>query len=210
MKFTDFKLNDQDLLPVVTQDYYSGQVLMVAYMNEEAFNKTLETKQAHYYSRSRKALWLKGETSGHYQNVKEMFLDCDNDTLLIKVEQVGVACHTGKKTCFYKKINLDDVQMTELDAFKAPDIFNGVYNVIADRLENPKEGSYTNYLFEKGIDKILKKVGEETAEVIIGAKNPGKEEVVYEMSDLLYHLMVLMVEKKVTWDDIYKELEGRR
>lgn len=210
MNFNDFKLNGQGLIAVVTQDYYSGQVLMVAYMNEEAFNKTVETKKAHYYSRSREALWLKGETSGHYQSVQEMYLDCDHDTLLLKVIQEGVACHTGRKSCFFQKIDIENRVVTELDRFKATDILHGVYEVIVDRKINPKEGSYTNYLFEKGIDKILKKVGEETAEVIIGAKNEGKDEIIYEISDLLYHLSVLMVEKGATWEDIFNELEDRR
>lgn len=210
LKFTDLKLNEQGLIPVVTQDYYSGQVLMVAYMNEEAFNKTLETKQVHYFSRSRQALWLKGETSGHFQEVKEMLVDCDSDTLLVKVSQVGAACHTGQLSCFYRSVDLETQELTELEQFKSADILKGVYHVILDRKANPKEGSYTNYLFEKGIDKILKKVGEETAEIIIGAKNPGKDEMVYEISDLMYHLSVLMAEKEATWEDVYKELEGRR
>lgn len=210
MKFDTLKKDDKGLVPVVTQDFYTGQVLMVAYMNEEAYNKTIETKKVHYFSRSRQSLWLKGETSGHLQHVKEMYLDCDNDTLLVKVQQEGVACHTGMKSCFFKKMDFETGEFKDQNQFKADDLFHGVYNVVADRKANPKEGSYTNYLFDKGIDKILKKVGEETAEVIIGAKNPGKEEIVYEISDLLYHLMVLMVEKGATWEDIYKELEGRR
>ncbi|PKM50231.1 MAG: bifunctional phosphoribosyl-AMP cyclohydrolase/phosphoribosyl-ATP diphosphatase [Firmicutes bacterium HGW-Firmicutes-7] len=210
MKFTDLKLNEQGLVTVVTQDHYNGQVLMVAYMNEEAFNKTFETKKAHYFSRSRNVLWLKGETSGHIQHVKELYVDCDNDTLLMKVAQEGVACHTGKPSCFYKRVDLETCEAQEIDEFKATDIFKGIYNVILDRQLNPKEGSYTNYLFDKGIDKILKKVGEETAEVIIGAKNAGKDEIVYEIADLIYHLSVLMVQKGATWEDIYQELEGRR
>jgi phosphoribosyl-ATP pyrophosphohydrolase/phosphoribosyl-AMP cyclohydrolase len=212
MKFNDLKLNNDNLLPVVTVDYKSDQVLMVAYMNEEAYNKTLETKKVHYYSRSRQCLWLKGETSGHYQMLKSILIDCDNDTLLLKVHQQGVACHTGSKSCFYREINLDTKEVKDI---KQQDenvlsIFEDVYNVILDRKNNPKEGSYTNYLFEKGIDKILKKVGEETAEVIIGAKNQGNEEVIYEISDLIYHLSVLMVEKDVSWNDICKELDKRR
>jgi phosphoribosyl-ATP pyrophosphohydrolase/phosphoribosyl-AMP cyclohydrolase len=210
MDFSSFKLNEQGLLPVIAQDYYSGQVLMMAYMNEEAFNKTIENKKMTYFSRSRQSLWLKGETSGHFQEVKELYYDCDSDTLLAKVIQTGAACHTGKYSCFFNKIDLETQEVTELDEFKTPDIFKGVYNVIVDRRDNPKEGSYTNYLFDKGIDKILKKVGEESAEVIIGAKNEGKEEIVYEISDLLYHVMVLMVEKGATWEDIYNELDGRR
>lgn len=215
MNFNDFKLNSDGLLPVVTQDDKSDQVLMVAYMNKEAFDKTLETKKVHYYSRSRQSLWLKGETSGHYQILKHMFLDCDNDTLLLKVEQQGAACHTGAYSCFYKTVNLETKAIEEPVELKQKEenvlnIFEDVYNVIVDRKENPKEGSYTNYLFDKGIDKILKKVGEETAEVIIGAKNEGNSEVIYEVSDLIYHLSVLMVEKDVTWNDICQELDKRR
>ncbi len=217
MKFDNLKLNKDGLLPVVTQDIDSNEVLMVAYMNKEAFDKTLETKKVHYYSRSRQCLWLKGETSGHYQTLKSMSLDCDEDTLLVKVQQEGVACHTGAYSCFYKDIDLEAKEITpKEDKTKATtpesvlSIFEDVYKVILDRKENPKEGSYTNYLFDKGIDKILKKVGEETAEVIIGAKNEGNDEVIYEVSDLIYHLSVLMVEKDVTWDDICKELGKRR
>lgn len=210
MKFSELKLNPQGLVPVITQEYNTGQVLMMAYMNEEAYKKTLETKIVTYFSRSRKELWIKGETSGHTQHVKELYYDCDNDTLLIKVKQDGVACHEGTLSCFNKKLDLESGDVAKLDKFKTPNIFQGVYDVIVDRKENPKEGSYTNYLFDKGIDKILKKVGEENAEIIIGAKNEGKEEMVYEISDLMYHLMVLMVEKGATWDDIYKELDKRR
>lgn len=210
MLFSDFKLNEQGLLPVVTQDIFSGQVLMVAYMNQEAFEKTIETKKVHYYSRSRKSLWLKGETSGHYQHVKEMLVDCDNDTLLVKVIQEGAACHTGNKSCFFTNI-LDTKEITKTqESEQSSDILKEVYDIIVDRKNNPKEGSYTNYLFDKGIDKILKKVGEETAEVIIGAKNPGKEEIIYEISDLIYHLTVLIVEKGANWEEIYMELIKRR
>lgn len=209
MKFQDFKLNSDNMIPAIVQDYMSGQVLMMAYMNEEAYEKTVETKVATYWSRSRKELWVKGATSGHYQHVKEMVIDCDNDTLLLKVAQDGAACHTGQYSCFYRYQN-DEGNFEEVNTEKQKDVFQGVYDVVADRKENPKEGSYTNYLFEKGIDKILKKVGEETAEVIIGAKNEGKEEIVYEISDLLYHLTVLMVEKGATWEDIYDELDKRR
>ena len=209
MKFNEFKLGQDGLLPVVVQDYLSGQVLMMAYMNEEAYEKTVETKKATYWSRSRQELWLKGDTSGHYQHVKDIAIDCDKDTLLLKVAQDGNACHTGEYSCFYSYMN-EEGDYEKVSTFKQKDVFQGVYDVVTDRKENPKEGSYTNYLFDKGIDKILKKVGEETAEVIIGAKNEGKEEIVYEISDLLYHLMVLMVEKGATWEDIYDELDKRR
>lgn len=210
MTFENLKLNEQGLVPVITQDFYTGEVLMMAYMNEEAYNKTLETDLVTYFSRSRNSLWVKGETSGHYQHVKAIYFDCDLDTLLIKVEQEGVACHTGTYSCFHNKLDSDTKAIEKVEASKAVNILRGVYDVVVDRKVNPKEGSYTNYLFDKGIDKILKKVGEETAEIIIGAKNSGKEEMVYEISDLLYHLTVLMVEKEATWDDIFKELDKRR
>ena len=177
---------------------------MLAYMNEQAFTDTLRTGKMHYYSRSRKSQWLKGETSGHFQYVKSLTIDCDKDTLLAKVEQIGAACHTGNKTCFYQPL-----VGTDYDEKNPLQVFESVYAVIEDRKANPKEGSYTNYLFDKGIDKILKKVGEEAAEIIIAAKNPNPEEVKYEISDFLYHMMVLMAERGVTWEDITQELSQR-
>jgi len=206
------KFDDKGLVPVVTQDYMTKEVLMVAYMNEEAFDKTLETGKVTYFSRSRNKLWIKGETSGHFQLVKSIKLDCDGDTLLIEVEQIDAACHTGNKTCFYRTLTNGTWSEAESkdDEKASARILQEVYNVIVDRTIHPKEGSYTNYLFEKGLDKILKKVGEETAEVIIAAKNKSKEEIRYEISDLMYHLMVLMVERGVTLEDIYDELKGRR
>lgn len=204
MQFSEFKLNSDGLLPVVTQDFCTGEVLMVAYMNEDAFNHTVKSGKMTYYSRSRKERWVKGETSGHYQYVKSLTIDCDKDTLLAKVEQVGAACHTGNQTCFFQPIVGSD--STEKNPLQ---VFEDVYNTILDRKEHPKEGSYTNYLFDKGIDKILKKVGEEATEIIIAAKNPNPEEIKYEISDFLYHVMVLMAEKKVTWEDITKELANR-
>lgn len=203
-KWTDLKLNSDGMLPVVVQDYKTDEVLMLAYMNEEAFNETIRTGKMTYFSRSRNELWVKGLTSGHYQYVKKLTLDCDLDTLLAKVSQVGSACHTGNKTCFFNETAKRDYK--ELNPLK---VFEDVYSVIRDRKENPKEGSYTNYLFDKGIDKILKKVGEEATEIVIAAKNPDSEEIKYEMSDFLYHAMVLMVEKGVTWEDITKELSQR-
>ena len=177
---------------------------MMAYMNEESFNQTLKTGRMTYYSRSRKQLWLKGETSGHYQFVKSLTIDCDKDTLLAKVDQVGAACHTGNPTCFFQPVTPS--VMEEENPLK---VFENVYHVILDRKEHPKEGSYTNYLFDKGIDKILKKVGEEATEIIIAAKNPNPEEIKYEISDFLYHVMVLMAERGVTWEDIVEELANR-
>lgn len=203
--FSEMKKNNDGLLPVVVQDYKTKEVLMVAYMNEEAYNITVETGKMTYYSRSRSKLWIKGETSGHFQYVKSLTVDCDKDTLLAKVRQIGPACHTGSPTCFftetYKKPYDDTNPLTVLDE---------VYQVIIDRKEHPKEGSYTNYLFDKGIDKILKKCGEEAAEIIIAAKNPDSSELKYEISDFLYHMMVLMAECGLDWKDIIKELAHRR
>lgn len=204
MDFSEFKLNSDGLLPVIIQDYKTNEVLMMAYMNEEAFEHTVKSGRMTYYSRSRKEQWVKGETSGHYQYVKTLTIDCDKDTLLAKVEQVGAACHTGSHTCFFQPIVGSDY-----DAKNPLQVFESVYATIMDRKQNPKEGSYTNYLFDKGIDKILKKVGEEATEIVIAAKNPNPEEIKYEMSDFLYHAMVLMVERGITWEDITNELADR-
>jgi len=202
--WAEFKLNSDGLIPVIVQDYQTDEVLMLAYMNEEAFKKTLETGKMTYYSRSRKTLWLKGETSGHFQYVKSLALDCDNDTILAKVHQLGAACHTGSRSCFFKTLAAKEYR--ETNPLK---VFEEEYKVIRDRKEHPKEGSYTNYLFDKGIDKILKKCGEEATEIIIAAKNPEPEEIKYEIADFLYHVMVLMVEKGVTWEEITKEIANR-
>lgn len=204
MDFSEFKLNENGLIPVVVQNYKTQEVLMLAYMNEEAFDRTVKTGRMTYYSRSRKELWVKGETSGHYQYVKSLTIDCDKDTLLAKVDQIGAACHTGNPTCFFQPL----VGM-DYDTKNPLQIFEKVYDTIIDRRENPKEGSYTNYLFDKGLDKILKKVGEEATEIVIAAKNKNPEEVKYELVDFLYHAMVLMVEKGVKWEDIIKELADR-
>lgn len=202
--FSDFKLNADGLIPVIVQHYKTCEVLMLAYMDQDAFEHTLKTGRMTYYSRSRKERWVKGETSGHYQYVKSLTLDCDNDTILAKVDQVGVACHTGSPTCFFQPL-----AGTDYDELNPLQVFESVYDTIVDRKNNPKEGSYTNYLFDKGIDKILKKVGEEATELVIAAKNPNPEEIKYELSDFLYHAMVLMVERGVTWEDIVKELADR-
>ena len=202
--FSEFKLNGDGLIPVIVQDYKTDEVLMLAYMNEEAFDNTLKTGLMTYYSRSRREQWVKGETSGHYQYVKSLDIDCDNDTLLAKVKQLGAACHTGNYSCFYRNLAAKDYAKT--NPLK---VFKDVMSVIEDRKVHPKEGSYTNYLFDKGIDKILKKCGEEAAEIIIAAKNPDPEEIIYEISDFLYHVMVLMSLKGVTWEEITAELSKR-
>ncbi len=203
--FSDFKLLDNGLIPVVVQDYRTNEVLMVAYMNEDSYKMTIDTGKMTYYSRSRKKLWLKGETSGHFQYVKSLMIDCDNDTILAKVRQIGAACHTGNRSCFFKELAKKDYVSTNPLTVLMDD-----YDIIMSRKNNPKEGSYTNYLFDKGIDKILKKCGEEAAEIIIAAKNPDAEELKYEIADFLYHMMVLMVECGLDWNDITKELVNRR
>ena len=202
--WSKLRKNTDGLVPVIAQDYKTGQVLMLAYMNEEAYLTTMKTGKMNYYSRSRKSQWEKGEESGHFQYVKALYADCDYDTLLAKVSQIGVACHTGNPTCFFNEVA--SKEYAEKNPLK---VFEQVYDVIADRKVNPKEGSYTNYLFDKGIDKILKKVGEEASEIIIASKNPDAGEIKYEISDFLYHCMVLMVEKGISWEEICSELAAR-
>lgn len=204
VKWSDLKLNSDGMVPVIVQDYRTNEVLMLAYMNEEAFNTTINIGKMTYYSRSRQELWTKGMTSGHIQYVKSLTADCDYDTILARVSQIGAACHTGNPTCFFNEIIKKEY--IEKNPLK---VFESVYSVIADRKIHPKEGSYTNYLFDKGIDKILKKCGEECTEIVIAAKNPDPEEIKYEISDFLYHVMVLMVEKGVTWEEITAELAQR-
>jgi phosphoribosyl-ATP pyrophosphohydrolase/phosphoribosyl-AMP cyclohydrolase len=201
----DVKFGSAGLVPVITQDSKSGQVLMLAYANREALELSASTGKMHYFSRSRQKLWLKGETSGHIQTVKSICYDCDQDAILALVEQEGPACHTGSQSCFYR---------AWVGAAPSPSSFGNPLEELAetvkDRAENPKEGSYTNYLLTKGIDKILKKVGEESAETIIAAKNASKEEISLETADLLYHLTVMLQDRGVAWQDVFAVLEGRR
>lgn len=204
-KWEDFKKNSDGHVPVIVQDYRTRDVLMMAYMNEEAYNLTISTGRMTYFSRSRNELWLKGETSGHFQYVKSLTADCDMDTILARVSQVGAACHTGARSCFFNEITKKDYKEAE----NPLQVFQEVYDVIKDRKLHPREGSYTNYLFDKGIDKILKKLGEEATEIVIAAKNPGAGEVKYEISDFLYHMMVLMAEKDISWEEITTELANR-
>lgn len=205
IKWSELKKNSDGMVPVIVQDYRTSEVLMLAYMNEMSYEKTLLTGKMTYYSRSRQELWLKGETSGHFQYVKSLTADCDKDTILAKVSQVGVACHTGARSCFFNEIAHKEYEQVD----NPLSVFKDVFHVIQDRKAHPKEGSYTNYLFDKGIDKILKKLGEEATEIVIAAKNPNPNEVKYEISDFLYHMMVLMVEKNVSWEDIMTELANR-
>ena len=205
MPFETFKLNSDGLIPCVTQHYKTGEVLMVAYMNKESYEKTIRTGRMTYWSRSRNELWTKGDTSGHYQFVKSLTIDCDKDTILAKVSQIGAACHTGSRTCFFT-----DLVRKEYNDTNPMKVFEEVYNTIRDRKDQPGDDSYTNYLFGKGIDKILKKVGEGATEIVIAAKNPDSEDIKYEISDFLYHLMCLMVERGISWKDITEELADRR
>ena len=201
------KFDENGLVPVVTQDIKTGTVLMLAYMNGESLRLTLDTGYAVYFSRSRQTLWKKGETSGHVQKVRAIHYDCDGDSLLMLVEQAGGACHTGEYSCFHNEL----LSLVE-GAAKAPSpqILQEVYNIIADRKINPKEGSYTNYLLDKGVEKICKKVGEEAAESIIAAVKGSREELRYEAADLVYHLLVLLFNQGLTPMDLWAELEKRR
>ena len=204
LQWSDLKLNSDGMVPVIVQDYRTDEVLMLAYMNEEAFNTTINIGKMTYYSRSRQELWTKGLTSGHIQYVKSLTADCDFDTILAKVSQVGAACHTGNRSCFFN--NIVRKEYVEKNPLK---VLESVYDVIKERKEHPKDGSYTNDLFDKGIDNILKKLGEECTEIVIAAKNPEAEQIKYEISDFLYHCMILMVEKGVTWEEIANELAQR-
>lgn len=195
------KFDDNGLIPAIIIDYYTKEVLTLAYMNKDSLEISLKEGKTCFYSRSRKELWRKGDTSKNYQHIQSIKSDCDNDALIIEVIKDGPACHTGAESCFmneiYQKENYKDFSIYKL------------YELIKGRKINMTEGSYTTYLFNSGIDKILKKIGEESSEVIIGAKNGSKEEIIYELSDLLYHSLVLMVEKNITLNDIKDELSKR-
>ena len=212
ISFDEFKLNSDGMVPVIAQDYQTNEVLMLAYMNEKAFNTTLETGKMTYWSRSRNELWTKGLTSGHLQFVKSLTLDCDNDTILAKVEQIGAACHTGNYSCFsYPLWNSGagrNLPVPEPDGIHG--ILAELYRVIQDKRVHGGEKSYTRYLFMSGQDKILKKVGEEAAETIIASKNNNGKEVLYEMSDLWYHCLVLLAYHNINPAELLNELGGRR
>ena len=220
MELSQLKFETNGLIPVVVQDAETGDVLMMAHMNREALQRTIETGRAWYWSRSRQKLWLKGETSGHYQLVRSIIADCDGDSLLLKVEQQGPgACHEGYKSCFHYELTDDDEPIVigspafDQDTVygeRGEDVFEELYEVIADRRDRPTEESYTAYLFREGLDKILKKIGEESAEVSIAAKNDTKQPLLEETADLLYHLMVLMAERGVTPRQMFRVLHDRR
>ena len=201
------KYDQNGLIPAVIQDDATDQVLMVAYMNEETLQETIETGRTVFYSRSRQERWRKGDTSGNIQKVVSIRLDCDGDCLLIRVEQTGAACHTGNKSCFYRKY--EEGSWNEIGAETA-NMLTELYDVVLDRQQNPQPGSYTNYLLDAGIDKIAKKVGEECVETILAAKNNDKAEIAAETADLFYHLTVLLAQQGVAYEDVFKELKNRR
>jgi len=205
------KFDDKGLVVCVIQDYHAKKIRMVAYMNREALEKTLETKEMYYFSRSRNQLWQKGETSGYFQHLKGLSIDCDGDALLFQVEQVGgISCHTGHATCFYRDLEEDiDVLVNRTKIEKSDiELFN-LEATISDRIKNPVAGSYTNYLIEKGENKILKKVGEEATETVIAFKDGKKQEIIGEIADLIYHLSVEMGVKDISWNDVFEELKKR-
>lgn len=196
---TELKFDEKGLIPVIVQDAETNEVLTLAYMNQGSYELTLKDQLMTFYSRSRKELWRKGETSGNYQHLVSLKLDCDQDALVAKVKKDGPACHTGAESCFNEVLYGEDTQAT----------IDTLYELIKGRKEIPQEGSYTSYLFEKGIEKILKKVGEESTEVVIGAMKEDYNETVFEISDLVYHVLVLMVEMGIDLAQVRQELENR-
>ena len=195
------KFDERGLIPAIVVDVYTKEVLTLAYMNKESLEITMQKGLTCFYSRSRNELWLKGETSGNYQHVVSITADCDLDALVVKVDKDGPACHTGSESCFFNPVHIDEE--------KAEFSLMGLYKLLLGRKADLPQGSYTTYLFEKGLDKILKKIGEESTEVIIAAKAEDKKETVYEIADLAYHVLVLMVQNGITVEDIQKELASR-
>ncbi len=220
MNLTDIlKFDDKGLIPTIAVDFYNNQILMLAYANMEAIEKTLETGYAHYWSRSRKKLWKKGETSGNLQKVKQILFDCDEDAVIYKVEQIGAACHTNHRSCFYREFyrgNIREIEPTVGD-FKGiiyklkdkDDILNQLYKLLQKRKKELPENSYTAKLFKGGVDKIAKKIGEEASEVIIALKNDSQGEVIYEAADLIFHLLVGLADKDIPPEAILNELKRR-
>ncbi len=204
-----FKFDEQGLLPAVIQDWLDGTVLMLGYMNQEALAKTIATRRVHFWSRSRKQLWEKGETSGHTLHVKELFVDCDEDTILVKAQPAGPTCHTGERACFFSQLDEHGGVVHPNSQDAQGGILESVLRTIRDRRANPQAGSYTAKLFEGGHDKILKKVAEEAGEVLLASKGGKKEEIVYEVADLFFHTLMVLGYHDVSLQDIYEEL-GRR
>jgi len=220
MNLTDIlKFDKNSLIPVIAVDFYNNQVLMLAYANREAIEKTLETGYAHYWSRSRKKLWKKGETSGNLQKVKQILFDCDEDAVIYKVEQIGAACHTNHRSCFYREFYRGSIREIEptVGDFKGiiykpkdnDDILNQLYKLLQKRKKELPENSYTATLFKGGVDKIAKKIGEEATEVVIALKNDSQSEVIYEAADLIFHLLVGLAEKDIPTEAVLEELRRR-
>jgi phosphoribosyl-ATP pyrophosphohydrolase/phosphoribosyl-AMP cyclohydrolase len=205
----EFKFNEQGLLPAVIQDWLDGTVLMLGYMNQDAIGRTLATKSVHFWSRSRNKLWEKGETSGHKLLVKELFIDCDRDTILVKAQPIGPTCHTGERACFFSKLDGQGVPANEKSSEAFGGILDAILRTIRNRRDNPQPGSYTTKLFEGGHDRILKKVAEEAGEVLIAAKGGKKEEIVYEIADLFFHTLMVLGYHDISLQDIYQELGQR-
>ena len=195
------KFDENGLIPAIVQDHWTKEVLTLAYMNEESLAISIAEQRTCFWSRSRKELWRKGETSGNVQHIASITADCDGDALVVEVVKEGPACHTGAESCFHEPLYLSE----EIKPFS----YEGLYRLISGRKTEPKEGSYTTYLFDKGLDKILKKVGEECTEVIIAGKGGDKAETVYEIADLCYHVMVLMVQSGISLEDVIRELARR-
>lgn len=204
----ELKFDEKGLIPAVVQDSATKEVLMVAYMNADTLEQTIKTGKATFWSRSRNEVWVKGATSGNYLNVESIKLDCDGDCLVVFARPDGPACHTGNCSCFYRRIDNGNI-VEDTTSGGVSDILMREQAVIIDRKLNPEDDSYTNYLLNKGEDKILKKVGEEAAEVVIAGKNRDKDEIKYETADLLYHLSVMLVDNDMTWNDIFEEMENR-
>jgi phosphoribosyl-ATP pyrophosphohydrolase/phosphoribosyl-AMP cyclohydrolase len=210
------KKEDNDkigLVPAIIQDYKTGEVLMLAYMNKQSLKKSLDTGNTWFWSRTRKSLWKKGESSGNIQKIKSIKYDCYGNSLLISVEQVGNACHTGNISCFYRNLKDIDKDLDFGKYFKESlkgNILVELYNVIEGRLKNKISDSYTYSLHKKGLDEIIKKFGEESMEVVLSSKHQGKKDMINEISDMIYHLLVLMVEKKITLEEVFNELKSRR
>ncbi|MGN0183264.1 MAG: bifunctional phosphoribosyl-AMP cyclohydrolase/phosphoribosyl-ATP diphosphatase HisIE [Candidatus Ornithomonoglobus sp.] len=204
----ELKFDEKGLIPAVVQDITTKEVLMVAYMNSETLKMTLDTGKATFWSRSRQEIWVKGETSGNIMHVEGIKVDCDGDCLVVFARPDGPACHTGNRSCFFRRIDGDKLTEDTTQGGTS-NILMREFATILDRKNNPEDGSYTNYLFNKGEDKILKKVGEEAAEVVIAGKNRDKDEIKYETADLLYHLAVMLADNDMTWDDIFEEMESR-
>jgi phosphoribosyl-ATP pyrophosphohydrolase/phosphoribosyl-AMP cyclohydrolase len=208
-EWSQIRFDERGLVPAVVQDWRDGTVLMVGFMNREALDRTVATTHVHFWSRSRNMLWEKGETSGHYLLLKDLFIDCDHDTVLVKAEPVGPTCHTGAPSCFFSKVEEasapEDVKSSEAMG----GILERIYRTILDRKEHPKSGSYVSSLFEGGQDRILKKVVEEAGEVMLGSKNETREEIIYEVADLFFHTLLVLGYHGITLQDIYQELATR-